>query len=63
MGRSGGELVNLPSANTFFIAAMLLRDEDKYGSLLFHSVIFNSVEIILGSFMKGKNFQTSFNLM
>ena len=42
VGWSGGEL-NLPSANTFFIAAMLLWDEDDNGTLLFHSVIYNSV--------------------
>ena len=40
---SGGELVNLPSANTFFSATMLLLDEDEYGTSLFHSIIFNSV--------------------
>ena len=33
----------LPSAKKFVIAAMLLRDEDKKGTVLFHSVIFNSV--------------------
>ena len=44
----GGELVNLPYAKTYFSAAMLLGDEDEYGTLLFHSVIFNSVAYPLG---------------
>ena len=35
--------MNLLSAKKFFLAAMLLRDEDKKGTVLFHSVIFNSV--------------------
>ena len=41
----GGEEsgVNLPSAKKFFIAAMLLFDEDDVGFILFHSVIYNSV--------------------
>ena len=43
MGGSGGELVNLPSAKTFFSAAMLLCDEDDICTIVFHSVIFNSV--------------------
>ena len=42
-GGRGAELVNLPSANTFFSVAMLHWDEDEYGTSLFHSVIFNSV--------------------
>ena len=35
--------VNHPSAKKFFIAAMLLWDEDDVGFILFHSVIYNSV--------------------
>ena len=42
-GGSGGELINLPSAKTVFSAAMLLWDEDDISSVVFHSVIFNSV--------------------
>ena len=50
-GGGGGEesVVNLPSAKKFFIAAMLLRDEDEKGTVLFHSVIFNSVTLLLNS--------------
>ena len=36
-------VVNLPSAKNLFIAAMLFRDEDEKGTVLFHSGIFNSV--------------------
>ena len=45
VGGWGGEesVVNLPSAKKFYIAAMLLRDEDEKGTVLFRSVIFNSV--------------------
>ena len=47
LGGGGGGVeegvVNLPSAKKFFIAAILLRDEDEKGTKLFHSVIFNSV--------------------
>ena len=39
--------VNLPSAKKFFIAAMLIRDEDDVGFVLFHSVIYNSVGPLL----------------
>ena len=35
--------VNLPSAKTFFIAAILLWEKDDVGFLLFYSVIYNSV--------------------
>ena len=44
-GGGGGEEsgVNLPSAKKFFIAAMLLRDEDDIGTVQFYSVIYNSV--------------------
>ena len=41
----GGELINLPSAKKFFIAAMLLWDEDDIGTIVFYSVIYNSVVI------------------
>ena len=34
---------NLPYAKKFFIAAMLLWDEDDVESVIFYSVIFNSV--------------------
>ena len=43
MGGGEESVVNLPSAKKFFIAAMLLRDEDEKGTVLFHPVIFNSV--------------------
>ena len=33
----------LPSAKIFVIAAILLRDEDNIGTVLFCSVIYNSV--------------------
>ena len=41
----GGEEsgVKLPSPKKFFIAAMLLRDEDNIGTVHFFSVIYNSV--------------------
>ena len=39
--------VNLPSAKKFFIAAMLIRDEDDVGFVLFYSVIYNSVGPLL----------------
>ena len=43
MGGSGGDLVNLPNAKTFFSAAMPLCDENDICTVVFHSVIFNSV--------------------
>ena len=44
-GGGGGEEsgVNLPSAKKFFIAAMLLRDEDDIGTVQFYSVIYNII--------------------
>ena len=44
-GGRGGQLVILPSAKKFSIAAMLLGDEDDICTVLFHSVIYNSVGI------------------
>ena len=44
VGGGGGEEsgVNLLSAKKFFIAAMLLRDEDDIGTVQFYSVNYNS---------------------
>ena len=35
--------ITFPSAKIFFIAAMILWDEDDIGTVLFYSVIYNSV--------------------
>ena len=49
-GGRGGELINLPTAKKFFIAAVLLWDEDDMCTVVFYSVIYNSVGSIFSYF-------------